>query len=436
VGIVEDAHPNLLLHGQTFSSGFVIMSGDPAVSLAAASLTFSILSFITIVIGLLFLVFPGWLETIKSATGRFTGSSSSGGLLDGLKVFAVLGGALAPDIVLLIGFISDLMNMKFRYSVTSLIGILAIVVHWGLGSIFFGSGSNAPTIIQQVTQAASDAASAIAPGPSAPNVSPGNPTNLSSSQILGVGAAPNTVLGSLGKKLDKAKNDAEFAQARANALEQSSKSSVGTPSTIDLSDTMSEAQARKTRSAAKKSAEKTSKMAANKLVGGTQLPSMIADKFNPCAIRGLGMFDVKGSPMGLAALSAVFAVYFLDMTAGKKRTTTQVGGYLGFSTLALLFNIYAYREFGCFQDPSVLGILKSAALPLVTGFTIGGIGYSVLNSKYVDFLPLDGQVLDTGGSSTVSSSEHKPSCSAPNDDDQMVCEAYQDGKRITSVGLH
>lgn len=395
-------------------------------SLAAASLTFSVLSFITIVVGLLFLVFPGWLETIKSATSSISGSSSSGGILDGVKVFAVLGGALAPDIVLLIGFISDLMNMKFRYSITSLIGILAVVVHWGLGSLLFGSGSGSstPTIIQQVTQAAASAAAAIAPGPSAPAESPGNPT----SQFLGVGTPATTgpILDALGKKAARAKTNAEFAQARSDALEKQAASSVGSPSTIDLNDTETEAQARKSRV--------SKKSAANKKVGGTQLPGMIADKFNPCAIRGLGMFDVKGSPMGLAALSAVFAVYFLDMTAGKKRTSTQVGGYLGFSTLALLFNIYAYREFGCFQDPSVMGILKSAAFPLATGFAIGGIGYSVLNSRYVDFLPLDGQVLESGGSSGLA--EHKPSCSAPNSDDQMVCEAYQDGKRITSVALH
>lgn len=409
-------------------------------SLAAASLTFSILSFITIVVGLLFLVFPGWLETIKSATSTISGPSS-GGILDGVKVFAVLGGALAPDIVLLIGFISDLMNMKFRFSVTSLIGIFAVIVHWGIGSLVFGSAGSG--VLQQASQAASNLAASIAPGPSAPGVSPGNPTNPSTStasQLLGVGStAPAPILDALGKKAQKAKTDAEFAVARAEALNKAAASSVGTPSTLDLNDSPAAAMARKTRNSAKKSAAATSKMAANKLVGGTQLPSMIADKFNPCAIRGLGMFDVKGSPMGLAALATVFSIYFLDMTAGKKRTTTQVGGYLGFSTLALLFNIYAYREFGCFQDPSMMGIVKSSVFPLVTGFTIGGIGYSVLKSKYVDFLPLDGQVLDTGaatdGPSSVPS-DHKPSCSAPNDDNQMVCDAYQDGKRITSVALH
>lgn len=406
-------------------------------SLAAASLTFSILSFITIVIGLLFLVFPGWLETIKSATSTISGPSS-GGFLDSVKVFAVLGGALAPDIVLLIGFISDLMNMKFRFSVTSLIGIFAVIVHWGIGSLVFGSAGSG--VLQQASQAASNIAASIAPGPSAPGVSPGNPSASTASQLLGVGStAPPPILDALGKKAQKAKTDAEFAVARAEALNKAAASSVGTPSTLDLNDSPAAAMARKTRNSAKKSAAATSKMAANKLVGGTQLPSMIADKFNPCAIRGLGMFDVKGSPMGLAALAAVFSVYFLDMTAGKKRTTTQVGGYLGFSTLALLFNIYAYREFGCFQDPSMMGIVKSSVFPLVTGFTIGGIGYSVLKSKYIDFLPLDGQILDTGaatdGPSSVPS-DNKPSCSAPNDDNQMVCEAYQDGKRITSVGLH
>ena len=97
------------------------MSSDTAINLAATSLTFSILSFIVIVVGLLFLVFPGWLETIKSAVANFSGSPSSSGFLDHLKVLSILSGALTPDIVLLIGFIADLMNFKFRYSVTSLI---------------------------------------------------------------------------------------------------------------------------------------------------------------------------------------------------------------------------------------------------------------------------------------------------------------------------
>jgi hypothetical protein len=372
------------------------MSNDPTVSLAAASLTFSILSFITIVIGLLFLVFPGWIETIKTATTGLT-SSSGGGILDSIKVFAVLGGALAPDIVLLIGFISDLMNMKFRYSVTSLIGIAAVVVHWGLGSVFFGSGA----ALQQLTQAATSAATSISAsvGTSTASAPPLSPP---AAQLLGVGSA-----------------------SPAPKKKDSSPVSSASPSTINLNDTKAEAEERKLKKAVVKSMKKT--------VGGAQLPSMIADKFNPCAIRGLGMFDVQGSPMGLAALAAVFMVYFLDMTAGKKRTGTQTMGYLGFSTLTLLFNVYAYREFGCFHDPTMMGILKSSALPLSVGLAVGGIGYSVLNSKFVDFLPLDGQVLDTSSGSPSVPNSGKASCSAPNSEDQMVCEAYQDGKRITSV---
>lgn len=389
------------------------MSNDPTVSLAAASLTFSILSFIAIVIGLLFLVFPGWIETIKTATTGLAGSSG-GGILDSIKVFAVLGGALAPDIVLLIGFISDLMNMKFRYSVTSLIGIAAVVVHWGLGSIFFGSGAALQQLTQAATSAATSISASVSTATAAATAPPASPS--AAAQLLGVGSA------------------APAPAPKKKVSSPASTASVGTsPSTINLSDTKAEAEARKTKKAVVKSMKKT----ADKAVGGAQLPSMIADKFNPCAIRGLGMFDVQGSPMGLAALSAVFMVYFLDMTAGKKRTGTQTMGYLGFSALTLLFNVYAYREFSCFHDPSVMGILKSSALPLSVGLAVGGIGYSVLHSKFVDFLPLDGQVLDTGAASSSGTSSvangGKASCSAPNSEDQMVCEAYQDGKRITSV---
>jgi hypothetical protein len=72
--------------------------------------------------------------------------------------------------------------------------------------------------------------------------------------------------------------------------------------------------------------------------GGGEIPSEIISKFNPCSIRGLGMFDIAQSPMGIAALSSVFAVYILDMTIDKKRDTKDIGVYLGFSCIVYLLN--------------------------------------------------------------------------------------------------
>jgi len=330
------------------------MSSDTAINLAATSLTFSILSFIVIVVGLLFLVFPGWLETIKSAVTNFSGSPSSSGFLDHLKVLSILSGALTPDIVLLIGFIADLMNFKFRYSVTSLIGILAVVANWGITSLI--SGVSFPSF--------------TFPTFSAPSVT--ETPKSTSPQLLGVGSTSDALVAGKKKK------------------------------------------------------------------GGVQLPSSIVDNFNPCAIRGLEMFDVKGSPMGLAALAAVFAVYHLDMSVGSKRSSSQV---LGFDALAILVfanTLYSYIQFGsCLNDTSsFFNILKSTAFPVSIGLAVGGIGYTILKSKFADFLPLNGESINTGGSKMSGGcSAGGATCSEPNDDDQMVCEAYQDGKRISSVSL-
>ena len=348
-------------------------------------------------------MFPGWLETVKTAvSGKGMLTASSGGLLDGLKVFGVLGGALSPDIFLLIGFVSDLMNMKFRYSVTSLLGVIAVILHWGVAGMVYGFTPGATSAVSQVAESIQKAAESVIPSatPSAPG-----PT-----QVLGVGTdptnntPPQTVLNSM-------RTDREFARARAESLQQRGMSP------LNLAETGSQTSSRRGRR------------------GGAQLPDYIAEKFNPCAIRGLGYFDIKGSPMGLAALSAIFMVYLLDMTAGKKRSSAQVGGYLGFSAIVYMLNVYAYREFKCLADPTVGGILKASLLPCAIGLGVGGIGYSVMKSHYADFLPLDPEKFDTTGApaSGSGSGGTQPSCSAPNDQDQMVCEAYQNGKRVSSI---
>ena len=89
------------------------------VNLAVASLTFTVLSFLVMVIGLVLIFYPGLRESL---TGVMSGVSPTGsGILDNLKIVGVLGGAISPDVVLLIGFISDIMNLSFRYSVTSIL---------------------------------------------------------------------------------------------------------------------------------------------------------------------------------------------------------------------------------------------------------------------------------------------------------------------------
>ncbi len=194
--------------------------------------------------------------------------------------------------------------------------------------------------------------------------------------------------------------------------------------------------ARPTRAAAAKSSDSTSKMAANKQLGGAALPDYITQKFNACAIRGLGFFDISGSPMGMAALSAVFMVYLLDMTVGSKRSSAQSGGFAGFSAAIFLLNVYAYRELKCVDTTTVTASLKAVILPLAIGLLSGTGGYYVLKNNYADFLPLDGTHFDDGtegGTTPSPANRNQAHCQAPNDQGEMVCEAYRDGKRVNAA---
>lgn len=409
------------------------------VNLAVASLTFTVLSFLVMVIGLVLIFYPGLRESL---TGMMSGVSSTGsGLLDNLKIVGVLGGAVSPDIVLLIGFISDIMNLSFRYSVTSIVGILAVIVHWIIGGALFGFSkgvtsavaSTASAVTAAVAQPAAAGPQLFGVGdPTAPTVTPPPAAPPASPPgLLGAIAKPQRQAASrkltmpIGNKPPRRPGSVSTAPDMGDTAE-----GLTAPASRTVS------FARPTRAAAVKSSDATSKLAANKQLGGAVLPDYITQKFNPCAIRGLGWFDIQGSPMGMAALSAVFMIYLLDMTVGNKRSAAQTGGYVGISAAVFLLNVYAYRELKCIDSSSIAASFKALALPLAVGLLSGTTGYYVMKNNYANFLPLDGTHFDDGTGGTSSSSatgNNQAHCNAPNDDGQMVCEAYQNGKKITSV---
>jgi len=138
--------------------------------------------------------------------------------------------------------------------------------------------------------------------------------------------------------------------------------------------------------------------------------------------------------MGMAALSAVFMIYLLDMTVGNKRSAAQAGGYVGISAAVFMLNVYAYRELKCIDSTSISATFKALALPLAVGLLSGTTGYYVMKNHYANFLPLDGTHFDDGTGGTGGGGGSKQAhCNAPDDDGQMVCDAYQNGKKITSV---
>jgi hypothetical protein len=385
---------------------------DTTQNLAAASLTFSVLSFLVLSIALVVYFFPSFSATISSGLGSLRGSSS-GGFVDSLKMMGAFLGAFSPDITLLAGFVSDIMNGSFRYSVTSLIGVFSVIVHWmimGLYGMITGTRvmpSSNP--VSTVTSAATSAAEAVT-------------SAVAEIGALGVGAANGSTTGSTNPGPDRS----NIARLRIPAVPRQATRSVATnPSAFPIRPTRAAAAAARDRIARDAAANTRGDRLARPAVGGA-LTGYLADKFNPCSIRGLGMFDISQSPMGMVALSSVFMVYILDMTVNAKRSTTDTIIYLLFAGGVYGLNVFAYKEFKCYGN-TYSDILRSTLIPIAIGSTIGGIGFGILNSTFPSYLPLDSHTIGSpaapGGST----------CSPPNDKDQFVCDAYKDGKRVSST---
>jgi hypothetical protein len=182
---------------------------------------------------------------------------------------------------------------------------------------------------------------------------------------------------------------------------------------------------RPTRAAAAASTDATARLVASGQVGGA-IPAYIQANFNPCSIRGLGMFDISQSPMGIAALSSVFAVYLLDMFVDDKRSKKDIGVYLLFSAGVYGLNLFAYKEFQCYGD-TYGSVAKATILPLIVGLAAGSAGFSVLKTTFPSYLPLDANNIGSPAQPGKFAQ-----CSPPNDQDQFVCDAYKDGKRIST----
>jgi hypothetical protein len=350
----------------------------------------------------------------------------------------VLLGALSPDITLLIGFVSDIMNGSFRFSVTSLVGIFAVILHWIIGKYLFGYTAPAAQAISQVATVVRDAviqspiqevvniavgkdpapapARAPAPAPArapAPAPAPAPAMSLISG-IRGNPAGATMIPSSSGQSstVRRAIND-RVRPTRAAAVEATAR--------------MQRQRAAQGRNRSPSgSASQTGSGESSVAYHGEGGASYIQEKFNPCTIRGLGMFELTNSPMGMAALSSVFMIYLLDMLS--KRSGSQVGIYISFATIVLGLNLYAYKEAKCVADTSVTGLLKGIALPTVLGLASGGIAYGVMKSNYPEFLPLDAEPYDgTPG-------KKQAKCGKPSDN-EFVCDAYKDGKRISTTVL-
>lgn len=406
---------------------------DPAVDAAISVGTIALIGVIFIII---LLFNPGLVERLRNVRPGTIGAETPG--FFNVSAFIGLIGAVAPDVVMFSGYVSDILAGEFKYSLLSLMGIIVAIINW----LFFGAFSSisvatAASVATQplfqgtaatVSRAAADVATGVNQiGIANPNPNPTRPPrpqrSAASINESIVGTAPT--LGSLGG------------------------SNAGPAASIPKS------------------------VSFKRQAGGAVYPASVISR-DPTVVRGLGFLDTQKSPMGLAILSFIFMIYLMDMSVNKKRDVGDI--VLNFFTGLLIIclnmaSYFVFKSYGNNTSERVWAITKATGLGGVLGIMI----FYILNAYAKQYLPLDpkngfgnkcnspfiydaasGDCICPPGQQRVGSTcqtmpsskqlftlmsevEHfteNEKASAPmSNPDEFVCDLYQGGKKITTVNM-
>ena len=351
-------------------------------------------------------------------------------------------GVFLPEIAILAGFLSDLMNVRVRHMPTSAFGVLAAVLNWAVALLIGPKPENASffSLPQRnaVSASASPEAAAISKlGKLFPPTLLGVASPLPMGNTATAPTPTNTV------------QVAKQVVAAANPVATPSMPSADgpTPVVIENDDdnmTVAEVLAQRTKIRRPHSVagpgqtawEKGSAFPPNPSVlngrgrgssqkGGARLADMVNDHFNPCAVRGLGTFDVAKRPMGIAVLTTIFFVYLLDMSVNNKRNTNEQIAYWGVAIAVLGVNIYAHMKLNCVDGLFSLSVF----VPLIIGLVVGGSAFAIYQKLGPSYLPMDAETPEESGENPTG---QYSACASGNGGD-FVCDAYLNGRRIGTV---
>jgi len=181
----------------------------------------------------------------------------------------------------------------------------------------------------------------------------------------------------------------------------------------------------------------------NYFVGGVVKTLFKIDltKLNPntdCSVPGFEFLDSVVSPQGIVLPVAIFSYLFIDF--GLNRPASENSGTAGLFLLFFGIHLVVMYSNKCFD--AYYGVLLSILIAMFIGFMSGLFGWIGVHSLAPERLPSasynytpssssndSGPTLGPGGT-PVSSVE---TCSAPNDQDQFVCDLYKNGELITST---
>jgi hypothetical protein len=165
-------------------------------------------------------------------------------------------------------------------------------------------------------------------------------------------------------------------------------------------------------------------------------PASVFEVGAGCTVPGFEAFESVFAAQGIVLPASIFTYFFIDF--GLNRSASQNIGvaatFIGFLLLQLIVMGFS----GCLTRYYWNNSFATIMMSLLFGGITGSIGWGVVKAVSPGRLPTA-----NNNSSTPTPAHRYPlspekasssvgTCSAPNDDDQLVCEAYKNGELVTT----
>lgn len=165
-----------------------------------------------------------------------------------------------------------------------------------------------------------------------------------------------------------------------------------------------------------------------------------------CTVPGFEALESIFAPQGIVLPVSIFTYFFIDF--GVNRPPSENLGTAVLFGLYLATHILVLWSSNCFTKYYWTNPFVTIGLGLLIGGALGSIGYGIVRGVTPQRLPSGtyiapapssdgsstrGPTLGPGGTPLGASSSSVGRCSAPNDQDQFVCEAYKNGKLVSST---
>lgn len=161
-----------------------------------------------------------------------------------------------------------------------------------------------------------------------------------------------------------------------------------------------------------------------------------------CTVPGFEAFESVFAAQGIVLPASIFTYFFIDF--GLNRSASENIGIAATFLTFLVIQLVVMGFSGCLSRYYWSNSFATIVMSLLFGAITGTIGWGVVKGISPTRLPSAAaetsspsskptkKPLGPGGTPFYSSTPSVGTCSAPNDDDQMVCEAYKNGELVTS----